>query len=131
MSSLRHSYVALKPTDSKHPPSEVVKSIGVLPSSWGAQAAQEERHAGSPAPPCLLSLPAPPGILVTSCPAFWRLEKLQDVEEVSSSSLTAWGAGEQDSPFLSVQLRARRSSRALGGTPTRCPASGAGEGRAP
>lgn len=44
-------------------------------------------------PQCLPGLPTPLSILLTSCPAFWGLEKLQDVEEMSSGRPTAWGGG--------------------------------------
>lgn len=44
-------------------------------------------------PHCLPGLPIPPSILLTSCPAFGGLEKLQGVEEMSSGRPAAWGEG--------------------------------------
>lgn len=56
---------------------------------------------------CLPGLPTSLSILLTSCPAFWGLEKLQDVEEMSSGRPTAWGGG----------LRGHRGARPSKGIP--------------
>lgn len=90
-------------------------------------------HTGSPEPPPKPVLPTLPSILLTSCSAFWGLKRRQDMEEVSSSSPTASGAGEQAGPkrFLSSRSckRARRQQRSAGrrSHPT-LPASARAEG---